>query len=322
MKVLVTGADGFAGSWLVKRLLSAQHEVFGTTVGAGAPAAPLLTAAERAAVGWRRLELTDEASVRSALLPPAGGTWDAIVHLAAIAWSRDAADDPDRARDVNVGGVVRVVRCAGELRREGQSDPLLLLVSTGEVYGRDRDGAPHTELDPPQPVSPYSIGKLDAEREGERAASAAGLRLIIARPFPHTGPGQRPVFVVPALLARLRAAKAAGAKEIPTGDLAPVRDFLDVRDVASAYLALLERGRPGEIYNVASGTGRRLQDIFGRLAALVDADITARPEAALKRPWDLPHLVGDATKLRAATGWAPRYSLEQTLMDLVNAETH
>ncbi|HTO73402.1 MAG TPA: NAD-dependent epimerase/dehydratase family protein, partial [Gemmatimonadales bacterium] len=287
MRVLITGADGFAGSWLVKALLAAHHEVCGTTVGAGIPAAPLLTPAERAAVEWRRLELTDEASVQSALAASAG-PWNAIVHLAAIAWSRDAADDPERARDVNVGGVARVVRAASELRRRGLADPVLLLASTGEVYGRDRDRAPHTELDAPDPVSPYSRGKLEAELEGWQIAREAGLRMIVARPFPHTGPGQRPVFVVPALLARLRAAKAAGAKEIPTGDLAPVRDFLDVRDVASAYLALLDRGRAGETYNVASGTGRRLQDIFEQLARLVQADITARPEASLKRPWDLP----------------------------------
>jgi GDP-4-dehydro-6-deoxy-D-mannose reductase len=322
VRVLITGADGFAGSWLARELLAANHSVAGTTLSEGPPAAPTLTAAERAAVEWRRMDLASDDSVQAALQPSAGQPWDGIVHLAAIAWSRDAAERPEVTRDINVAGTARVVAAAAELRRQGLADPTVIVASSGEVYGRDHDGAAHTELDPTDPLSPYSRSKLDAEREATRLAGPAGVRLILARLFPHTGPGQRPVFVTPALLTRLRAARQSGATEIPTGDLSPVRDFLDVRDVATAYRALLElRPVPG-VYNVASGVGRRLQDIFDQLARLVGVRAQARPEVALRRPWDVPHLVGDASRLRAATGWVAAIPFEQTLTDLVNAETH
>ena len=98
------------------------------------------------------------------------------------------------------------------------------------------------------------------------------------------------------------------------------RDFLDVRDVAAAYVMLAERGRPGEVYNVASGQGISLQELFDRLAAIVGVDAIAEPDPAFLRPADLPYLVGDAAKLRAATGWAPGIALEQTLRDLVHAQ--
>jgi GDP-4-dehydro-6-deoxy-D-mannose reductase len=99
-----------------------------------------------------------------------------------------------------------------------------------------------------------------------------------------------------------------------------VRDFLDVRDVADAYVALLEKGEPGAIYNVASGTGRPLREVFARLAAIVGVAAVPQPDPALQRRADLPWLVGDASRLRAATGWQPAVSFDQTLQDVVNAQ--
>jgi GDP-4-dehydro-6-deoxy-D-mannose reductase len=148
-----------------------------------------------------------------------------------------------------------------------------------------------------------------------------GLKVVIARPFPHTGRGQGPEYVVPAFAARLKAARASGAARVPTGNLAPVRDLLDVRDVVAAYRLLLERGVPGEAYNVARGDGVSLAELFRRLAALVGTEAAPVADPALMRRTDIPHLVGDSTKLRRATGWAPAISLEQTLQGLVDAET-
>jgi len=142
---------------------------------------------------------------------------------------------------------------------------------------------------------------------------------VIARGFPHTGPGQSPVYVVPAFLQRLLAAQAAGAAEVRTGSLEPVRDLLDVRDVAAAYIALLTQGSPGEAYNVARGEGVTLGELFSRLADLVGVKVKPVPDASLMRPGDIQYLVGDASKLRAVTGWSPRFTLEQTLRDMVNA---
>jgi GDP-4-dehydro-6-deoxy-D-mannose reductase len=107
---------------------------------------------------------------------------------------------------------------------------------------------------------------------------------------------------------------------VKVGNLEPVRDFLDVRDVAAAYVVLAQRGEAGEVYNVASGTGVSLQELFDRLAAIVGVDAIPEPDPEFMRPADIPYLVGDSSKLRAATGWAPSIPLERTLSDLVHAQ--
>jgi GDP-4-dehydro-6-deoxy-D-mannose reductase len=181
---------------------------------------------------------------------------------------------------------------------------------------------PRRESDPVAPVSPYAASKLGAEIALAETGRRTGLRWLVARAFAHTGPGQDPRYVVPAFAERLRAARASGARTVPTGNLEPVRDLADVRDVCAAYLALLDRGRPGEIYNVATGRGIALADLFRRLAALVGTDAVPVPDPALARSADIPYLVGDPAKLRRDTGWAPVIPLERTLKELVDAQAH
>jgi GDP-4-dehydro-6-deoxy-D-mannose reductase len=146
------------------------------------------------------------------------------------------------------------------------------------------------------------------------------MRTIVVRPFPHSGPGQDTRFVLPAFAARLRTAKQAGERLVPVGNLDVVRDMLDVRDVVRAYLLLLERGTSGEVYNVASGVGQHLRDCFIRLAALSGVDAAPVEDAALVRPADIPVLIGDPSKLHAATGWTPMIDFEQTLQDVIDAQ--
>ena len=316
MKVLVTGADGFVGGWLVRRLLAGRHEVTGT-YREGAPPSRVLSAAEREAVPWRALELRDPASVTGAL----AGEWDAVVHLAALASGADARRDPGSAWEVNAGGTARVVEALGARVAARDADPLLLLISTGEVYGQSAEPpAPHRETDACAPCSPYAASKLGAEIAAQEVARRTGLRVIIARAFPHAGPGQDARFALPALAARIRLARRVEARAINTGNLDPVRDILDVRDVAEAYLALLERGAAGEIYNVASGTGVALRAVVDRLGQLAGWPVITEHDPALARAGDLTHLVGDAARLRAATDWAPRIPLDQTLTDILDAE--
>lgn len=315
MKILVTGADGFAGAWLVRTLLAAKHAVVGTHRLGGAPSR-LLTAAETSAIAWRPLELASSESVEAVV---AGG-WDAVVHLAAVSSGTDARRDPGLAWEVNAAGTARLAESLARRRVEGEGDPLLLLASTAEVYGMGQRAA-RLETDPLEPCSPYAASKLGAEVAAGETGRRTGLRVILARPFPHTGPGQDHRFVVPALAGRIRMAKRIGAPAIKTGSLEPVRDFLDVRDVAAAYLALLERGVPGQAYNIASGSGVPLRAIVERLEALVGWRVITEHEPGLARRADILHLVGDAARLREATGWSPRFSLDQTLQDLLDAQT-
>ena len=144
--------------------------------------------------------------------------------------------------------------------------------------------------------------------------------MVIARPFTHTGPGQEARFVLPAFVERMREAKATGAATVPSGNLDPVRDLLDVRDVVEAYAAAPGLGAAGRGLQRARGEGNSVRELFDRLATLVGVRVEPELEPSLARAADIPHLVGDSTKLRRATGWAPSRSLEQTLRGLVDAE--
>ncbi len=314
MKVLVTGAGGFVGRWLVPALLEGGHEVIATRLAAEAPP-PLPGAGPR--LRWVPLELRDGASVEAALTEAP----DAVIHLAALASGADARRDPGLAWEVNAAGTARLASELGRLREEGRGDPLLLLISTAEVYGAAPELRPREEDDSPRPMSPYAASKLGAEVAAREVATRTGLRLIVARAFPHTGPGQADRYVVPAFARRLLTARRIGAPVVKTGNLAPVRDYLDVRDVVSAYCALLGRGAPGQTYNVASGQGHSLADIFHRLADLIGVRAIPEVDHSLLRPSDLTYLVGNPRRLRQDTGWVPHYSLDQTLQDLINAQT-
>jgi GDP-4-dehydro-6-deoxy-D-mannose reductase len=317
VRILVTGADGFVGRHLVEQLVEEGHEVSAGCRPGGEPAENWLSrkASERMTVV--PLEVSDSASVRSALRRPL----DAIVHLAAVASGSEARQDPGRAWEVNAAGTARIVDAAVALRSSGGADPLVLVVSSAEVYG-DGPASPRLETDPLLPQSPYAASKVGSEVGALEAWRRAGLRVVIARAFPHTGPGQSLLYVVPAFIQRLRAARAAGAERVPTGNLEPVRDLLDVRDVVRAYVALLQHGVPGEAYNVSRGEGVTLRELFIRLAGLVGVRVEPVTDPTLMRSGDIRYLVGNATKLKQATGWSPQITLEQTLRDMVDAQAY
>ncbi|HET7041654.1 MAG TPA: NAD-dependent epimerase/dehydratase family protein [Gemmatimonadales bacterium] len=311
MRVLVTGADGFVGQWLVQALLGAGHQVTGA-VRDGRPMPGRLAPAELAAVDWVPLDLEDPASIDDVARAPVDG----VVHLAAVASSVEAGRDPSHAWAVNAAGTARLVEslAGGAARR-------VVVVSTAEVYGAG-PARPRRETDPVHPLSPYAASKAAAEIAALEAGRRTGLAVMVARPFPHTGPGQTTTYVAPAFLDRIRLAQRTGAVAVKTGNLDPVRELLDVRDVAAAYLALLERGRAGEVYNVARGEGIAIGELFERLARAAGVRVLPEPDPSLLRTTDVLHLVGDPTKITSETAWAPRRSLDQTLRDLVDAQAH
>jgi GDP-4-dehydro-6-deoxy-D-mannose reductase len=321
VRVLVTGADGFAGRWLIRRLLDDGREVYGAVRPSQTPAPRAavgeLSPEEHAAVRWLPLELTDAESVRrTADLP-----YDAVVHLAAVSSNAEAARDPGHAWTVNAGGTARLVQVLAEAKRTSRADPVVLVVSTSEVYGRGEPAArPRRETDPIAPCSPYAASKAGEELAALEAWRRTGLRVIVARPFAHTGPGQDARFVLPALAQRLRFAKRIGAPVVKVGNLDPVREFLHVRDVVDAYARLLVRGQPGEAYNIASGEGYPLLDLFHKLAALAGVRPIPEADPELIRGGDIPHLVGDGSKVRGTVGWAPRFTLDDILRDVLDAQ--
>ncbi len=313
MNVLVTGADGFVGRQLARTLLAAGHAVTAACRPGGAPPEQWLGSDARR-IRTVPLELDDPASVRAAV----AGCPDAVAHLAAVSSTTEARRDVAQAWRVNAVGTALLVDALSE-RPGGPGATRVLLASSAEVYGMGA-GRPRSESDPAAPVSVYAATKAAAEIAGVEAWRRTGLRVIIARAFPHTGAGQARGFVVPDFVERIRAARRSGVRTVATGNLDPVRDLLDVRDVVAAYVALLDRGAPGEAYNVARGEGVTIREVFGRLARLLDAAVEPAPDGGLARSHDVPHLVGDPTKLHRATGWRPSFTLDETLRGVVDAE--
>jgi GDP-4-dehydro-6-deoxy-D-mannose reductase len=299
MRVLVTGANGFVGRAAVGRLAADGHEV---------------VAAHGPGTDGPSIDVTSDASVRACF----DARFDAVLHLAAVASTKDARDRPDLAWAVNAEGTARVVRLLVDAARRWSTPPKLLVVSSAEVYAPSV--TPHREDDPVAPTAPYNASKLGGELVALETCRTQGLPVVVARPFPHVGPGQDPRYWVAGKCRMLRQAKQHGRTVVPVGDLTPVRDFLHVADVVDAYVRLLERGVPGEVYNVASGQAVTLEEVHTCLERLLDFHPRHERDAGQARPDARPVLVGDATKLRTATGWCPRRSLEDTLRDVLDAQ--
>jgi GDP-4-dehydro-6-deoxy-D-mannose reductase len=296
VRVLVTGANGFVGRWLVAELEAAGHEAV------AAPPAQELDIADLAGVGAL------VASVRP----------DAVAHLAAVSFGPDASADPDVALRTNVGGTVAVVEAALAARVP------LLAVSSSEVY-RVRSGEPMplAEDHPLGPRAAYGLSKAGAEGVVLGAVATRGLEAIVVRPFNHTGPGQRPLFAVPAFAGRILEAARQGDRTIRAGNVDAARDLSDVRDVVVAYRRLLELlvDRPARalplVVNVASGRAIKMRDVIARLAAAVGHEVEIEIDSGLLRPDDPPVIVGNAALLRELTGWSPRIDLDETLRDVL-----
>ena len=223
-----------------------------------------------------------------------------------------------QAWSVNAEGTGKLTAALAAAAARWKAPPLFLLASTADVYAWQQ--RPIKEADCVQPSTPYSASKLGAELAAEQAARCGALKVIIARPFPQSGAGQDESFWIPARCKMLREVKRNGWAAVPVGDLTAVRDFLHVDDVADAYALLLKRGTPGEVYNIASGRAVTLDEIHTRLEQLLDIAPKREVDGSQVRKEARPYLVGDAAKLRAATGWNPRRSLDDILRDVLDAQ--
>jgi len=327
-RALVTGAAGFVGRWLCAALVQDGWDV----VAAAHSAADV----EAAKMGgpWGRLsslrwftgDIRDSAHWEMLFTETRP---DAVVNLAAISHVLQAGADAARAWEVNLLAPVRLLHEAQTHRARGLCDPTILLVGSAEQYGpQPVTAAPIDENRPQTPLTVYGATKAAQEVAGLQAHRATGLRVIAARPFPHSGAGQEPHFVIPAMVSRAEALRAAGSKgPMLTGNLTPVRDFLHVSDVVAAYIALLHAGLPGTAYNVASGTGRSVREVIERVLARVGVNAELQEDPALVRAVDVPVLVGNATRLTADTGWTATRGFDDIIDDLLayhrtHAATH
>lgn len=309
MKVLVTGVAGFVGGHMAE-FLRTEHagaEVFGIVRPHGTAQTSL-----PGRVAVIEADLEDAAAVEAALdlVHP-----DRIVHLAAQSSPQDSWNDPAGTIRTNVLGLLNLL----EAVRKRALSPRILVVGSAEEYGRvDARELPVGEDAALRPATPYAVSKVSQGYLALQYALAFQMGIIRTRTFHHTGPGRGEAFAESSF-ARQIAEIEAGRRPavIAVGNLEAVRDFSDVRDVVRAYWALLDHGNAGEVYNVCSGKGIRLRDLLRELIEAAGVDVELRVDPDRLRPSDIPALVGDPTRLRDATGWAPRVPLSETLRDLL-----
>jgi GDP-4-dehydro-6-deoxy-D-mannose reductase len=282
--ILVTGAQGFVGGHLLAQL-----------GGSGLPV---------------DVDVTDAKAVARAVAATAPA---AIVHLAALSSVGASWDDAGETWRVNTVGTVNVL----EAVRLETPDTRILVASTGEVYGR-ADQVPTPEEAPLAPVSPYAASKAGAELACEQARRA-GVDVVVTRAFQHEGPGRDERFALGSWAAQIARAEESGGGTVRIGDLTARRDITDVRDVAHAYTLLLDPSVPAGTYNVATGRAVEMREVLETLVGLAAGPVEVEPDPERMRPSELTIVCGDASRLRAATGWAPRIPLEQTLADVLEA---
>ena len=292
MRALITGGQGFVGQHLERHLRDQGDDVV---------------------ILDMETDVAKAEVVSQAILQAAP---DAIYHLAALSHVGDSWNDPSQVLSVNVIGTANVLAAA----RQCDRDVTTLVVSSAEVYGIVQpDDLPLTESSSVAPASPYAASKAAAEQVALQAVRGFGQKVIVARPFNHIGPGQAPVFAVPALSKRIVDAARTGDQDLSVGTLTTRRDFTDVRDVVRAYRLLIEHGASGEIYNICSGTDESIAEIVAMLLEIVGLNLNLVSDQSLIRPVDVPVLRGECSKVFATTGWKSEISLHHTLVDVVES---
>jgi GDP-4-dehydro-6-deoxy-D-mannose reductase len=204
--------------------------------------------------------------------------------------------------------------------RKVNPEARILSVGSSEEYGAVKEeDLPLREDSPLNPVSPYAVARVSQELLSKVYADGYGLDIVMTRSFNHIGTGQKDIFALSSFARQLAKIKKAGLSggELTVGDVSVVRDFIDIRDVVEAYNVLFERGRRGEIYNVCSGRGNTLKAIIDKMARILEIDITLAVNKNLVRPADNKIVIGSNDKLRRETGWKKRYSLDESLRDLL-----
>lgn len=303
MRVLITGATGFAGRHLTRHLAGTMPgvEIHGTTM-----------TPETVIPGLQlhQIDLRDDEAVRQLLeaLQP-----QQIYHLAALASPRRSFEAPWETLENNIRAQLNLTLACLALDQK----PRLLVVSSAEVYAAH--DTPLTEETPFNPTNPYGVSKIAQDMLALQYSQSHRLPILRARPFNHIGPGQGEGYVAPDFamqIARIEAGKQPSVLEV--GNLSARRDFTDVRDVVRAYHLIAEQGQPGEVYNIASGSAHSIQELLDTLLGFSTHKIDVRVNPARFLPVDVPIKQGDASRLHRATGWQPTIPFEQTLLDILN----
>ncbi len=312
MRVLITGVTGFVGSHMVEFALAKGTEIFG--------ACRWRSNTENIEALRGRLQLVeadlrDQTSVQEMI---AKSRPDWIFHLAGQSQVMTSWHAPAETLQTNVIGQVHLLEA---IRQRGAPFPRVLVVGSSEEYGLVSEAElPVKEEHQLQPLSPYAVSKVAQDLLAYQYFRSYGIPCFRARAFNHDGPRRGEVFVTSAFAKQI-AEIELGRREpmMLVGNLKARRDYTDVRDIVRGYWLLLEKGTPGEVYNLCSGQSHAIQEILDFfLASSTVRNIEVREDPARLRPSDLPNLYGSPARINAATGWKAEISFEQMLKDVLD----
>ncbi|MBI1912015.1 MAG: GDP-mannose 4,6-dehydratase [Deltaproteobacteria bacterium] len=305
-KVLITGIAGFAGSHLTERLHK-KAQVWGTYIDAN-----LSNISAIPDLNLIKCELLDYTSVLEAVsrIKP-----DCIFHLAAQSAPSLSYANPEGTLKTNIFSTLNLF----EAVLAGSPNSTILNIGSGDEYGEvDSVQLPVKESTELKPLNPYAVSKVTTDLMSFQYSKTRNLKVVRCRPFNHIGPRQSDNFVA-ASFAKQIAEIEAGIKQekvLKVGNLESSRDFIDVRDVVAAYELLMDKGEYGEVYNICSGRAIKIQEILDTLLSFSKKNIEVIQDIERLRSKESPVVYGDAMKMQSL-GWAPKYTLRESLRELL-----
>ena len=312
-KILITGFSGFVAHHFVDRLFEEKNDY--TVLGLDVNSPDFLLKNERNIfVDYKQCNLLEKDNLKKILL---SFNPDYILHLAAFSSVGFSWQAPDLCIRNNTEIFLNLMEILREINYEGR----FLSVGSSEEYGNyPEELLPLKEEYALHPVSPYAVARVMQENLSKIYADGFGLDIIMTRSFNHIGPGQKDRFVIPSFARQLVKIKKSGGiqNELITGNVNITRDFLDVRDVVDAYLKLLKSGSKGEVYNICSGNGLTLREIITKMCKILDIYVNIIPDKKLIRPNENQKIIGNNNKIIKEIGWQQRYTLDESLKDIIN----
>jgi GDP-4-dehydro-6-deoxy-D-mannose reductase len=311
MRALVTGVSGFVGGHLAEHLVALGDLVVGLSASGRWPA-ELAHLGKTVRIEPFDLVERDEDELTELVRHKQP---EVIYHLAAQSNPQGSLADPRGTWTINLVGSLNLLEA---VKSSGQK-PRVILVGSGVSYGNPApEFIPVGEDCPLRPNNPYAASKASVDLLGIQHHLAYGTDVVMVRPFNHAGPRQSSRYVLAALALQVAEVESGRRDSLEVGNLDVVRDFTDVRDVVRAYRLLAQGGTPGEVYNLGSGRGTKIADALEHLRSLANGPVPVRVDTGRVRAVDQPLLVADPTKLRDAVGWAPSFTIEQTLADMLD----
>lgn len=311
-KFMITGFAGFVSKHFIEYLETLETNVAVLGIDINQPEFNIINY-RYVSCNFRNINLLDKNQVDNIIyeFQP-----DYILHLASFSSVAFSWKNPVASFSNNTNIFLNLL----EQIREINLPCRVLSIGSSEEYGNVTiKDMPLTEEHILNPVSPYAVARVSQELLSKVYVEGYGLDIVITRSFNHIGPGQRDIFVISSFAKKLSDIKKNNKhREIVTGDLTIVRDFLDVRDVVKAYYALLKFGRKGEIYNVCSGVGTSLKTIVSQMMQLSDIIVTTKTDPSLIRPSDNSIIIGNNKKIKDETGWNLTYSLSESLLSILS----